>query len=195
MNENFDKIPQTESECTDCLNEILTAEEKDYLLTLNMPPTLYTVIDKNTTCSKETIAELRAKLQSSESDKFGYKLYRWLQNNWKPIAPTIFGSAFGIGIIEDYIHYLKVKTSYNVAAEFEQFYKNLDDMLSDEDKNAILCSNNIFEFHSTLGKWIRNNWIYSNKQLNTVLYYMHPDDISLKIISGYQQHLRTKNNK
>ena len=37
-------------------------------------------------------------------------------------------------------------------------YAQLDGMLSDEDKKAIM-NGDPFEFHFSLGMWIRNNWI------------------------------------
>lgn len=42
-------------------------------------------------------------------------------------------------------------------------YAQLDEMLSEEDKNAIM-NGDPFEFHFTLGMWIRNNWIYEQEE-------------------------------
>ena len=39
-------------------------------------------------------------------------------------------------------------------------YAQLDEMLSEEDKQAIIESEDISDFHFSLGLWIRNNWIY-----------------------------------
>jgi len=40
-----------------------------------------------------------------------------------------------------------------------EVFAQLDAMLSEEDKNAIMNGDPI-EFHFSLGMWIRNNWIY-----------------------------------
>ncbi len=77
-------------------------------------------------------------------------------------------------------------------------YAKLDALLSEEDKE-IMTKGDSYEFHFTLGMWIRNNWIYEQdseyvKRLAEMfgddpeLY--HPDSLSDRIIDSYQRHLR-----
>ena len=40
----------------------------------------------------------------------------------------------------------------------------LDEMLSKEDKEAIVQMEDTIELHFTLGLWIRNNWIYNQTE-------------------------------
>ena len=44
-------------------------------------------------------------------------------------------------------------------------FAQLDEMLSDEDKIAIMNGDS-FEFHFSLGMWIRNNWIYEQEEVD-----------------------------
>lgn len=77
-------------------------------------------------------------------------------------------------------------------------YAKLDAMLSEEDKNEMIKGDAI-EFHFSLGMWIRNNWIYEQDEENTKVLaemfggdslFIHPDDLSDRIIKSYQRHLR-----
>ena len=80
-------------------------------------------------------------------------------------------------------------------------YSLLDEMLSEEDKRAII-EKDVIELHFTLGLWIRNNWIYPQSQEETEkllktfskkpLFY-HPDDCSSIILEAYKKHLKRKN--
>ena len=83
-------------------------------------------------------------------------------------------------------------------------YALLDEMLSEEDKQAIVKMEDVYEFHFTLGLWIRNNWIYpqsseeTEELLNTFskkpqLY--HPDDYSSIILESYKRHLKRRMRK
>ncbi len=79
-------------------------------------------------------------------------------------------------------------------------YAQLDEMLSEEDKRAIMNSGP-FEFHFSLGMWIRNNWIYEQdeecvtrlaKAFRTDYIVFDPDSLSGKIIESYQRYLKCK---
>ena len=74
----------------------------------------------------------------------------------------------------------------------------LDEMLSEEDKRAIVEKNE-FELHFTLGLWIRNNWLHPQSQEETEellksfgkdSMFCHPDDSSSIILEAYRTHLK-----
>ena len=77
-------------------------------------------------------------------------------------------------------------------------YAQLDEMLSEEDKNAIM-NGDPFEFHFSLGMWIRNNWIYEQEDADVKhlveLFskcpeFMFADELSNDIIKDYKRHLK-----
>ena len=79
-------------------------------------------------------------------------------------------------------------------------FAQLDAMLSEEDKSAIM-NGDPFEFHFTLGMWIRNNWIYGQeeedvkrlaKAFRVDMLFFEADDLSMKIIEYYQRYLKRK---
>ena len=79
-------------------------------------------------------------------------------------------------------------------------YAQLEEMLSDEDKSAIM-NGDPFEFHFSLGMWIRNNWIYEQeeedvkrlaKAFRTEMLFFEADSLSEKIIEYYQRYLKRK---
>lgn len=79
-------------------------------------------------------------------------------------------------------------------------FAQLDAMLSEEDKIAIM-NDDSFEFHFSLGMWIRNNWIYEQededvkrlaKAFRTEMLFFEADDLSMKIIEYYQRYLIRK---
>ena len=79
-------------------------------------------------------------------------------------------------------------------------FAKLDAMLSEEDKSAIM-NGDPFEFHFTLGMWIRNNWIYQQeeedvkrlaKAFRTEMLFFEADSLSEKIIEYYQRYLKRK---
>ena len=79
-------------------------------------------------------------------------------------------------------------------------FAQLDAMLSEEDKNAIM-NGDPFEFHFSLGMWIRNNWIYEQeeedvkrlaKAFRTEMLFFEADNLSEKIIEYYQRYLKRK---
>ena len=46
----------------------------------------------------------------------------------------------------------------------KECFAQLDEMLSEADKKAIVEAEDLFEFHFTLGLWIRNNWLYDRSE-------------------------------
>ena len=81
----------------------------------------------------------------------------------------------------------------------------LDEMLSKEDKEAIVQMEDTIELHFTLGLWIRNNWIYNQteEEIKALLkdisgeseddyFFIHPDDYSSTILDAYQEYLKLK---
>lgn len=80
----------------------------------------------------------------------------------------------------------------------KECFAQLDEMLSEEDKKAILKSKDMIEFHFTLGMWIRNTWIYGNeeeqvealaKDLGEDIFW-DADSVSTALLDGYKKHLR-----
>lgn len=81
-------------------------------------------------------------------------------------------------------------------------FARLDKRLSKEDKEAILKSSDMIEFHFTLGMWIRNTWIYGNeeervealaKDLGEEIFW-DADSVSSALLDVYKKHLK-KNDK
>ena len=77
----------------------------------------------------------------------------------------------------------------------------LDEMLSEADKKAIVEAEDLFEFHFTLGLWIRNNWLYDrseeeqeslSKAFGVDMPFFEADDLSSEILEAYQRHLKSK---
>ena len=82
----------------------------------------------------------------------------------------------------------------------KEAFAQLDAMLSEEDKSAIMNGDPI-EFHFSLGMWIRNNWIYEQeeedvkrlaKAFRTDMLFFEADNLSEKIIEYYQRYLKRK---
>ena len=95
-------------------------------------------------------------------------------------------------------------------------FKRLDRKLTKEEKQEIVEAKDMFDFHFSLGMWIRNYWIYSGEKVNLVsllkdlgekvpgfddvdseeitdpIIMMHPDDMSTVILEAYQKQLRGK---
>jgi len=81
----------------------------------------------------------------------------------------------------------------------QEAFAQLDEMLSETDKKAIVEAEDLFEFHFTLGLWIRNNWLYdrNEEELESLSKafgidepYFAADDLSSEILEAYQKHLR-----
>lgn len=82
-------------------------------------------------------------------------------------------------------------------------FARLDKRLSEEDKEAILKTKDMIEFHFTLGLWIRNTWIYGNeeervealaKDLGEEIFW-DADSVSSALLDAYKKHLRKKKAK
>ena len=89
----------------------------------------------------------------------------------------------------------------------EECFAQLDAMLSEEDKNELRNSEDAFEYHFTLGMWIRNHWIYplDDVELESFMkmfededesafgfHCFHPDDVSCDILDKYVEYLKEK---
>ena len=81
----------------------------------------------------------------------------------------------------------------------KECFAQLDEMLSEADKKAIVEAEDLFEFHFTLGLWIRNNWLYdrSEEELESLskafgvdMPFFESDDLSSEILEAYQKHLK-----
>lgn len=79
-------------------------------------------------------------------------------------------------------------------------FAQLDAMLSEEEKRE-LAKSDPFEYHFSLGLWIRNNWIYQQeeedvnrlaKAFRTEIPFLEADYLSMKIIEYYQRYLIRK---
>ena len=79
-------------------------------------------------------------------------------------------------------------------------FAQLDAILSEEEKSELVKSDP-FEYHFSLGLWIRNNWIYQQeeedvkrlaKAFRTEMLFFEADDLSMKIIEYYQRYLIRK---
>ena len=86
----------------------------------------------------------------------------------------------------------------------EECFAQLDEMLSEEDKKALMENDDLFDYHFTLGLWIRNNWIYPLNRIDEKtfmemfvedkrsLLFIHPDSMSSVIIEKYMEYLNGK---
>lgn len=81
----------------------------------------------------------------------------------------------------------------------KECFAQLDEMQSEAEKKAIVEAEDLFEFHFTLGLWIRNNWLYDrneeeleslSKAFGVDIPYFAADDLSSEILEAYQKHLR-----
>ncbi len=91
----------------------------------------------------------------------------------------------------------------------EECFAQLDEMLSEEDKKDLMENEDLFDYHFTLGLWIRNNWIYpmGDEELQSLMkqfvdedkdspfgfMFIHPDQMSSTIIEKYVEYLINKN--
>ena len=83
----------------------------------------------------------------------------------------------------------------------KECFAQLDETLSETDKKAIVEAEDLFEFHFTLGLWIRNNWLYDrseedleslSKTFGVDAPYFEADDLSSEILEEYKKHLKKK---
>ena len=74
-------------------------------------------------------------------------------------------------------------------------FAQLDAMLSDKEKSE-LAKGDAIAYHFTLGMWIRNNWIYQQREedvkrlakaFRTEMLFFEADSLSGKIIEYYQR--------
>lgn len=100
------------------------------------------------------------------------------------------------------------KTNAVIPKTKLECFTQLDKILSDEDKQAIINMEDTIELHFTLGMWIRNNWIYPQSQEDVekllkqfddtseedddIPLFVHPDDYSSLILDVYQEYLKSK---
>ena len=80
-------------------------------------------------------------------------------------------------------------------------WKRLDKRLTQEEKQQIVETEDMIDFHFGLGMWIRNYWIYGGEKANLKslmidlgeeVIDLHPDSFSSTILEAYQKHLKEK---
>ena len=81
----------------------------------------------------------------------------------------------------------------------KECFAQLDEMLSETDKQAIIEAKDFIGFHYTLGLWIRNNWLYdrSDEELDLLsrafgmdVPFFEADEFSSEILKAYKKHLK-----
>lgn len=80
----------------------------------------------------------------------------------------------------------------------EEAWKRLDKRLNEEDKKAIRETEDMVDFHFSLGMWIRNYWIYTGERENLESLmkdlgepeFLMGDMASSAILDAYQKHLK-----
>ena len=89
----------------------------------------------------------------------------------------------------------------NLPSNKKECFAQLDEILSETDKKAIVEAKDIIEFHFTLGLWIRNNWLYdrSEEELDSLskafrvnVPFFEADKLSSAILEAYKKHLKRK---
>ena len=84
----------------------------------------------------------------------------------------------------------------------KECFAQLDEMLSEADKKAIVEAKDIIEFHLTLGLWIHNNWLYdrSEEELGSLskafrvdVPFFEADELSSAILEAYKKYLKRTN--
>ena len=76
----------------------------------------------------------------------------------------------------------------------------MDKRLTQEEKQQIMDSDSLSEFHFGLGTWIRNYWIYLGEKENLMSLlkdlgkseFLIGDIASSAILNAYQEHLKEK---
>ena len=81
----------------------------------------------------------------------------------------------------------------------KECFAQLDEMLSEADKKAIVEAEDLFEFHFTFGLWIRNNWLYERPAEDEEslcqafdIPFFEPDELSSEILEAYQKYLKNE---
>jgi hypothetical protein len=91
----------------------------------------------------------------------------------------------------------------NIPKTKKECFALLNEMLSEEDKQAIIKAKDIIEFHFTLGLWIRNNWLYDRSEeeqeslseaFGVNMPFFEADELSSAILEAYKKHLKMINN-
>lgn len=80
----------------------------------------------------------------------------------------------------------------------EEAFKRLDKRLTQDEKQQIVDSDGMSEFHFGLGMWIRNYWIHTGERENLVSLlkdlgeseFLIGDMASSAILDAYQKHLK-----
>lgn len=89
----------------------------------------------------------------------------------------------------------------NLPSNKKECFAQLDEMLRETDKKAIVEAEDLFEFHFTIGLWIRNNWLYDrseeeqeslSKAFGVDMPFFEADDLSSEMLEAYQKHLKSK---
>lgn len=96
-----------------------------------------------------------------------------------------------------------MNTENRIPKTKEECFDILDEILSQEDKDAIVKMEDTIDLHFELGMWIRNNWLYkqTEEEAKALLkdicdvseddfFLIHPDDMSSTILEAYQKHLK-----
>ena len=92
-----------------------------------------------------------------------------------------------------------VKLHPTVPKTQKEAFCELDDLLDDDIKEKLITAQESFEFHFSIGLWIRNHWIHGKDEADVkhlaLLFRdnpdcFHPDDLSSKIIEYYQRYLK-----
>ena len=80
----------------------------------------------------------------------------------------------------------------------QEAFTQLDEMLSEKEKREMVKSDS-FEYHFSLGMWIRNNWLYdrSEEELESLSKafgvdspFFATDDLSSEILEAYKKYLK-----
>jgi hypothetical protein len=81
----------------------------------------------------------------------------------------------------------------DIPKTLSECYEYLNNKLDEKRKEKIKKEGGSCE-HFGLGLWIRNNWIYPNKngKIFGKRYMLHVDDISSAILKGYHHYLNGK---
>ena len=89
-----------------------------------------------------------------------------------------------------------------IPTNSRQAFKILDEMLSAEEIQSILSKSKgefLTDEHFGLGQWIRNNWIYADKEGKGLFAYdsdhpgiIDPDYQSAEFLEKYYNHLKRK---
>ena len=87
-----------------------------------------------------------------------------------------------------------------IPKNLEEAINSLNKILSQEDKDW-LFEEGALAAHTSLGRWIRNNWGLWEETPNTLKSIFleknitHPDDMPNYIIKSYIEHLKNENHK